>query len=228
MVSSDKRPFDLDSAAIGWRLAQAGDEQDAAKWAYDHSDELLAEIEDLTKLAQSYLAECSEERVRAAKAEAEVERLRTDAGVYRSMLALLDEVYPNSVYANIGMLRELIADLARLRAERDEAEARADQWNAAANRQVVEIRRLRADYQANADAVVEQLRSRDEEIKRLRALTVDYHAEIERGKAFIEDMDRRMPEQATEDADGWINSYRIPVGPWHRLLGWARGGVPQL
>jgi ACT domain-containing protein len=49
-------------------------------------------------------------------------------------------------------------------------------------------------------------------------------AHIEKGHKLVNDMDLRMPEQATEDADGWINSYRIPVGPWHRLLGWARGG----
>lgn len=53
------------------------------------------------------------------------------------------------------------------------------------------------------------------EIRRLRAA-------VERGKALVEEMDTRMPEQATEDADGFIVSYRIPVGPWHRLLGWAR------
>jgi len=55
------------------------------------------------------------------------------------------------------------------------------------------------------------------EIERLRA-------HIEKGHGLVNDMDLRMPEQATEDDDGWINSYRIPVGPWHRLLGWARGG----
>jgi hypothetical protein len=41
----------------------------------DHAPELRAEIEDLTKLAQSYLGEASEEKVRAATAEAEVEQL---------------------------------------------------------------------------------------------------------------------------------------------------------
>ena len=58
------------------------------------------------------------------------------------------------------------------------------------------------------------------EIERLRE-------HLKRGQILINEMDQRMPEQATEDADGWINSYRIPVGPWHRILGWARGGVAQ-
>ena len=58
----------------------------------------------------------------------------------------------------------------------------------------------------------------------LRAEVERLRAHIEKGHSLVNDMDLRMPEQATEDADGWINSYRIPVGPWHRLLGWARGG----
>jgi hypothetical protein len=56
------------------------------------------------------------------------------------------------------------------------------------------------------------------EVKRLRDL-------LRQGQALINDMDLRMPEQATEDQDGWIISYRIPVGPWHRILGWCRGAV---
>jgi len=67
-------------------------------------------------------------------------------------------------------------------------------------------RRLKADY--------DELRVENERLR----------AHIEKGHSLVNDMDLRMPEQATEDADGWINSYRIPVGPWHRLLGWARGG----
>lgn len=51
------------------------------------------------------------------------------------------------------------------------------------------------------------------EIDRLRAT-------LKRGVELVREMDARMPEQATSDADGFINSYRIPVGPWHRLLGW--------
>jgi hypothetical protein len=58
----------------------------------------------------------------------------------------------------------------------------------------------------------------------LRAENERLQAHIAKGQSLVNDMDLRMPEQATEDADGWINSYRIPVGPWHRLLGWARGG----
>jgi len=61
-------------------------------------------------------------------------------------------------------------------------------------------------------------------VKRLSEENERLRAHIEKGHSLVNDMDLRMPEQATEDADGWINSYRIPVGPWHRLLGWARGG----
>lgn len=63
---------------------------------------LRAEIEDLTRLSQSYLAECSEERVKAAKAEAvlrlaraEVKQLQNSVLVPRGLLhdlaALLDQ-----------------------------------------------------------------------------------------------------------------------------------------
>jgi len=62
------------------------------------------------------------------------------------------------------------------------------------------------------------------EYARLQSENERLRAHIAKGHKLVEDMDLRMPEQATEDADGWINSYRIPVGPWHRLLGWARGG----
>lgn len=58
------------------------------------------------------------------------------------------------------------------------------------------------------------------ELERLRT-------HLKKGQGLVNAMDEQMPEQATEDADGWINSYRIPVGPWHRLLGWARGGLPS-
>jgi hypothetical protein len=57
---------------------------------------------------------------------------------------------------------------------------------------------------------------RDNEIQRLRTA-------LARGRSLVTDMDELMPSQATEDEDGFISSYRIPVGPWHRLLGWARG-----
>lgn len=36
---------------------------------------------------------------------------------------------------------------------------------------------------------------------------------------LIGDMDAILPAHATEDAEGWINSYRLPTGPWHRILG---------
>jgi hypothetical protein len=69
--------------------------------------------------------------------------------------------------------------------------------------------------QVNGELTVER--------EELRAENERLRAHIEKGHSLVNDMDLRMPEQATEDADGWINSYRIPVGPWHRLLGWARG-----
>ena len=52
----------------------------------------------------------------------------------------------------------------------------------------------------------------------------DLRAALAKGRSLVEDMDELMPSQAIEDEDGFINSYRIPVGPWHRILGWARGG----
>jgi hypothetical protein len=39
---------------------------------------------------------------------------------------------------------------------------------------------------------------------------------------LVEAMDRRMPA-ATEDEDGFITGYRLPVGPWHRILGFVHG-----
>lgn len=48
-------------------------------------------------------------------------------------------------------------------------------------------------------------------------------AALEQGRMLVGEMDARMSEQATEDEDGFIASYRIPVGPWHRIIGWARG-----
>lgn len=54
------------------------------------------------------------------------------------------------------------------------------------------------------------------------ANSATYEERLREGRALVEEMDRRMPEQATEDEDGFITSYRIPVGPWHRLLAWAR------
>jgi hypothetical protein len=41
------KTIDWERAAIGWRLAQAGDEQDAANWAYDHLDDLLTAGDEL-------------------------------------------------------------------------------------------------------------------------------------------------------------------------------------
>lgn len=83
-----------------------------------------------------------------------------------------------------------------------------------------EIVRLRLAHAQQIEGRIKDVADSDElrvEVERLRAM-------LAKGRALVEDMDLRMPEQATEDADGWINSYRIPVGPWHRLLGWARGG----
>jgi len=47
-----------------------------------------------------------------------------------------------------------------------------------------------------------------DEIRALRAENERLRAHIEKGHGLVNDMDLRMPEQATEDADGWINSYR--------------------
>lgn len=39
----------------------------------------------------------------------------------------------------------------------------------------------------------------------------------------IEDMDRRMSEGAGVDEDGWIIGYRLPTGPWARVIAASRG-----
>jgi hypothetical protein len=57
----------------------------------------------------------------------------------------------------------------------------------------------------------------------LLARLAQAEAALRTGKTLVAAMDLKMPEQATEDEDGFINSYRIPVGPWHRLLAWAQG-----
>lgn len=68
---------------------------------------------------------------------------------------------------------------------------------------------------AHAD-VLDALSLRTAEVERLRVA-------LARGRSLVTDMDELMPSQVTEDEDGFITSYRIPVGPWHRILGWARG-----
>jgi len=88
----------------------------------------------------------------------------------------------------------------------------------------VEKERLRAevaDLLPGMDADAMTISNLARENERLRAA-------LAKGSALVEDMDLRMPDQATEDADGWINSYRIPVGPWHRLLGWSRGEAQSM
>lgn len=84
------------------------------------------------------------------------------------------------------------------------------------NKVDAENERLRSDV-VRLDHIIENGPNLVDENERLRK-------HLKRGQTLINEMDLRMPEQATEDADGWINSYRIPVGPWHRILGWARGG----
>ena len=61
------------------------------------------------------------------------------------------------------------------------------------------------------------------EIERLETESERLRAALAKGRTLVNDMDELMPSEATEDAEGWINSYRIPVGPLHRILGWARG-----
>ena len=78
------------------------------------------------------------------------------------------------------------------------------------------------DFQLNlADKALKEAQA---ELDALRAEVERLREHLKRGQTLINEMDQRMPEQATEDADGWIVSYRIPVGPWHHILGWARGG----
>ena len=47
------------------------------------------------------------------------------------------------------------------------------------------------------------------------------------GRALIEAMDVRMQEGAAVDEDGWVVGYRLPTGPWHKLIAWARQGEPS-
>jgi len=83
---------------------------------------------------------------------------------------------------------------------------------------------MTANPQTDEELIAQLVREHDA----LRAEIVRLRAALAKGHALVEDMDELMPTQATEDADGWINSYRIPVGPWHRLLGWSRGEAQSL
>ena len=65
--------------------------------------------------------------------------------------------------------------------------------------------------------------SRIASLSEIEARVAQAEAALRTGKALVAAMDLKMPEQATEDEDGFIKSYRIPVGPWHRLLAWAQG-----
>ena len=53
------------------------------------------------------------------------------------------------------------------------------------------------------------------ERERLRREGVD-------GKRLVEEVDQKA-QQMGPDEDGFITGYILPVGPWHRLLAWARG-----
>jgi ACT domain-containing protein len=121
----------------------------------------------------------------------------------------------------MGTLSEESNSLVRVIHERDELRAENTQLRLTLSRSDnEEMTLLRAEIarrQKALDDAVVCLADERVEVEQLRAA-------LEKGRRLVEDMDLRMPEQATEDADGWINSYRIPVGPWHRLLGWARGG----
>jgi hypothetical protein len=83
----------------------------------------------------------------------------------------------------------------------------------------------RAELRAENERLRDERAKREADFEPLLDEILRLRAHIEKGHSLVNDMDLRMPEQATEDADGWINSYRIPVGPWHRILGWARGGI---
>lgn len=58
------------------------------------------------------------------------------------------------------------------------------------------------------------------------ARTAEYRASdaLEELCAAIEEMDRKM-EVESSDQDGFIVFYRLPCGPWHRILGLVRGGL---
>lgn len=74
----------------------------------------------------------------------------------------------------VSLEAEVIAhvdEIERLRAERDEAEGRADQWCAAANRQVGEIRRLRARLiELTNEGWYSQVQRLEDEVERLQAV----------------------------------------------------------
>jgi len=137
----------------------------------------------------------------------------------------------------------------RLHAALTKSEAENDQWQKKVAELWAERERINAEWREQIQvehAAYQELRVENE---RLRAEVADLlpgmdadamtisnlarenerlRAALAKGSALVEDMDLRMPDQATEDADGWINSYRIPVGPWHRLLGWSRGEAQSM
>jgi len=60
--------LDVERAAIGWRIAKAGDEQDAADFAYDYMDEILAEVARLrAALAEIAMSELLDAHAIAAR-----------------------------------------------------------------------------------------------------------------------------------------------------------------
>jgi hypothetical protein len=103
------------------------------------------------------------------------------------------------------MLRDLDAALGNQSTARPETPA--EYWRSLLA--AVAERTEALEYQSERIA---ELEAEAEELNRLAAT----------GQQLVEAMARKMPEGATEDEDGWITSYRIPVGPWHRLLAWSR------
>jgi hypothetical protein len=72
------KSVDPEQAAIGWRLASAGDEQDAANWAYEHVEDLIAEVERL-RGAMHKAVELLERRPSAGSSLADCDSAAWDA-----------------------------------------------------------------------------------------------------------------------------------------------------
>jgi hypothetical protein len=70
--------------------------------------------------------------------------------------------------------------------------------------------RIAAVWKRTADDLAAKLATADERLAE--------------GRFLIEAMDVRMQEGAAVDEDGWIIGYRLPTGPWHKLIAWARQG----
>jgi uncharacterized protein YukE len=171
-----------------------------------YRDEIDREHAEVKRLSQNYEWSITRGKVWVM----EIERLRADIETW-------GQIWNDAemLTARAEALRDGTADLGQAGMTRptyDELEDQANRMAGTLSACSDVIERLRAELTTEHDIAVDT----DHELDRLRTV-------LAKGRALVNDMDLRMPDQATEDSEGWINSYRIPVGPWHRILGWARG-----